>query len=65
MRSTGAAHFHLGCEVTVMEDGLEVVWLVRFNLFPLAEIENFSYIFQVVLAEPYRSPENRIAALMT
>ena len=46
MRSTGTARFHLGCEITVVEDGLEVVWLFRPNLFPLAEIENLSYMFQ-------------------
>ncbi len=65
MRSTGTARFHLGCEITVVEEGLEVVWLFRLNLFPLAEIENLSYIFQAVLAEACRSPNNRIASLMT
>ena len=64
MRSTGTARFHLGCEITVMENGLEVVWLARLSLFPLAEIKNLSYIFQAVLAESCRSPESRIAALM-
>jgi non-ribosomal peptide synthetase component F len=64
MRSTGTARFHLGCEITVAEDGLEVAWLFRPNLFPLAEIENLSYIFRVVLADACRSPESRIGALM-
>jgi Condensation domain len=64
MRSTGTARFHLGCEITVMENGMEVVWLARLSLFPLAEIKNLSYIFQAVLAESCRSPESRIAALM-
>jgi hypothetical protein len=64
MRSTGTARFHLGCEITVVESGLEIVWLFRPNLFPLAEIENLSYLFQVVLADACRSPESRIAALM-
>jgi hypothetical protein len=63
MRSTGTARFHLGCEITVVEEGLEVVWLFRLNLFPLAEIEDLSYIFQVVLAEACRSPKSRIAYL--
>jgi len=44
MRSTGTARFHLGCEITVLADALEVVWLFRPNLFPLAEIENLSYM---------------------
>ena len=63
MRSTGTARFHLGCEITVMENGLEVVWLFRPKLFRLAEIENLSYLFQAVLADACRSPESRIAAL--
>jgi hypothetical protein len=65
MRSTGTARFHLGCEITVVEEGLEVVWLFRPKLFPLAEIKNLAYLFQVVLAGTCRSPESRIAALMT
>jgi hypothetical protein len=65
MRSTGTARFHLGCEITVLEDGLEAVWLFRLNLFPLAEIENLSYLFKTVLADACRTPESRIAALVT
>ena len=65
MRSTGTARFHLGCEITVMVDALEVVWLFRPSLFPLAEIENLSYMFQAVLVDACRSPESRIASLMT
>jgi hypothetical protein len=65
MRSTGTARFHLGCEITAVEDGLEIVWLFRPNLFPLAEIENLSYMFNAVLADTCRSPERRIAALLT
>ncbi len=65
MRSTGTARFHLGCEITVLEDGLEVVWLFRSSLLPLAEIENLSYIFRTVLADACRSPHSRIAALKT
>jgi Condensation domain len=63
MRSTGTARFHLGCEITVTGHRLETVWLFWPNLFPLAEIENLSYLFQAVLAEACRSPESRIAAL--
>jgi non-ribosomal peptide synthetase component F len=65
MRSTGTARFHLGCEITVIENGLEIVWLFRVNLFRLAEIENLSYLFQAVLADACRSPESRIATLTT
>jgi hypothetical protein len=64
MRSTGTARFHLGCEITVVEAGLEIVWLFRSSLFALAEVRNLSYIFQVVLADACRFPERRIAALI-
>ena len=64
MRSTGTARFHLGCEITAAQPGLEIVWLFRSKLFPVAEIENLSYLFQAVLAEACRSPESRIAAFM-
>lgn len=65
MRSTGTARFHVGCEITVLEDGLQVVWLFRPKLFPLAEIKKLAYLFESVLAGTCRSPESRIAALMT
>ena len=65
MRSTGTARFQLGCEITVVEEGLQVVWLFRPKLFPLAEIKNLAYLFQAVLAGSCRSPESRIDALMT
>jgi len=65
MRSTGTARFQLGCEITVVDDGVQVVWLFRPKLFPLAEIKNLAYLFQAVLAGTCRSPESRIAALMT
>jgi hypothetical protein len=64
MRSTGTARFHLGCEITVMNEGLEVVWLFRPKLFPLAEIKQLAYIFETVLARACCSPESRIAALL-
>jgi hypothetical protein len=65
MRSTGTARFHIGCEITAMDDGLEVVWLFRPKLFPLAEIKNLAYMFETLLARTCRSPESRIAALIT
>jgi hypothetical protein len=65
MRSTGTARFHVGCEITVMDEGLEVVWLFRPKLFPLAEIKSLAYIFQTVLARTCCSPGSRIVALMT
>jgi Condensation domain len=65
MRSTGTARFHLGCEITLLEEGLEAIWLFRPRLFSLAEIKNLAYLFQEVLAGACRSPENRIATLRT
>jgi hypothetical protein len=64
MRSTGTARFHLACEITVIKGGLEVVWLFRSKLFPLAEIQRLAYIFHTVLARACCSPESRIAALL-
>jgi Condensation domain len=65
MRSTGTARFHLGCEITVVEERLEVVWLFRPKLFSLAEIKNLAYLFREVLAGACRSPENRTSTLRT
>jgi hypothetical protein len=65
MRSTGTARFHLGCEITVVEEGLELVWLFRPRLFSLAEIKELAYLFQTVLTSTCRSPESRIATLRT
>ena len=63
MRSTGTARFHLGCEITMVERGLEVVWLFRPELFPLVEIKNLANLLQAVLAAACRSPESRINTL--
>jgi Condensation domain len=64
MRSTGTARFHLGCEVTVLEKGLEVVWLFRPKLFSVAEIQNLANLFQAVLAAACHSPDSRINTLV-
>jgi hypothetical protein len=63
MRSTGTARFHLGCEITMMEQGFEVVWLFRPKLHSKTEIEELSSLFQSVLEGVCCSPESRIAAL--
>jgi hypothetical protein len=63
MRSTGTARFHLGCEITVMEPGFEVVWLFRPKLLSKTEIEELAGLFQSVLEGVCCSPESRIAAL--
>jgi condensation domain-containing protein len=65
MRSTGTARFHVGCEITAVKEGLQVVWLFRPKLFSLAEIKKLAYLFQEVLAVTCRSPESRIATLRT
>jgi len=64
MRSTGTARFHLGCEITEVNKGLEVVWLFRPKLFPVVEIKQLAYIFETVLARACHSPESRIGALL-
>jgi hypothetical protein len=64
MRSTGTARFHLGCEVTVVEKGLEVVWLFRPKLFSLAEIQNLANLFHAILAAACHSPDSRINTLV-
>jgi hypothetical protein len=63
MRSTGTARFQIGCEITIVDQGLEVVWLFRPELFPLAEIEDLANLFQAVLDAACRSPESRIETL--
>jgi hypothetical protein len=64
MRSTGTARFHLGCEVTVIDEGFEVVWLFRPQLFPLEEIKNLANLFQAILAAACSSPDSRIKSLV-
>ncbi|HXM05268.1 MAG TPA: condensation domain protein, partial [Chthoniobacterales bacterium] len=56
--------FHLGCEVTVEETGLEVVWLFRPKSFSLAEIEKLANLFQAALAAACHSPDSRINTLV-
>ena len=62
MRSTGTARFHLGCELTEMDEGLEIVWLFKFA--PISEIKRLAGAFQAVLRGACDSPENRIADLI-
>jgi hypothetical protein len=64
MRSTGTARFHLGCEITIVDQGLEVVWLFRPELFPLAEIKNLANLFQAILAAACNSPDSCINTLV-
>jgi non-ribosomal peptide synthetase component F len=64
MRSTGTARFHLACEMTEEDEGLEIAWLFRENLFSRRDIEGLDGIFQRVLAGICRSPESRISELL-
>jgi hypothetical protein len=64
MRSTGTARFHLACEITEEDEGLEVAWLFRENLFSRRDIETLDGMFQRVLAGICRSPESRISELL-
>jgi hypothetical protein len=61
MRSTGTARFHLGCEITEQEDGLEVVWLARRTVVSPDDISELDGMFQQVLSEVCRAPANRTA----
>jgi hypothetical protein len=65
MRSTGTARFQLGCEITELEEGLEVAWVFRPQLFPVHEIEDLASMFQTVLSGACGSPERHIATLVT
>lgn len=65
MRSTGTARFDLGCEVTEMDDALELVWLFKAALFSRPEIGELDRLFQTVLAAVCQAEEGRkIAAVL-
>lgn len=64
MRSTGTARFDLACEINEEGDALEVAWLFRRNLFPLADIQNLSRLYLAALAGVCRSPEILTSTLM-
>jgi non-ribosomal peptide synthetase component F len=63
MRSTGTARFDLGCEITEIGSELEVVWLFRPAMFPRSEVAALDRLFQTVLTNVCRSPDDRAAAL--
>lgn len=65
MRSTGTARFQIGCEITVVAHGLEVVWLSRQHLFSPPEIKRLASLFQSILAAVCRAPETRLTAIAT
>ncbi len=55
MRSTGTARCDLGCELTEMGDGLEIVWLYRKEKFTQSDIDELERLFLTALAG--NSPE--------
>ena len=63
MRSTGTARFHLGCEVTEEDKGMEVAWLFRGGMFSQTEVEKLDQLYQAILKQACRSPETRIGQL--
>jgi len=65
MRSTGTARFDLACEINEKGDGLEVAWLFRRNLFPLADIQNLGRLYLAALLSVCRSPEIMTSTLLT
>jgi hypothetical protein len=62
MRSTGTARFHLGCEITEMNDGCEIVWLFRSSILSQEEVEQLNRLYQAILTAVCRSPNDLIAA---
>lgn len=63
MRSTGTARFHLGCEVTEEDSGMEVAWLYRSGVLDEAAVRDLDRRFQAMLAAACRSPDTRISDL--
>jgi hypothetical protein len=63
VRSSGTARFDLGCEITEIENAMEVVWLFKPSMFPPAAIGELDRLFLAVLARACASPEIRIAAM--
>lgn len=61
MRSTGTARFYLGCEVTEMDNALEVVWLINTALFARSDADALDRIFRSVLTVVCAKPETVIA----
>lgn len=65
MRSTGTARFDLGCEITADGETLEVVWLFRQGIFPLAEIRLLDTIYQEMLANALHTSGSPPSNLLT
>ena len=65
MRSTGTARFDLACEINEDGDAMEVAWLFRKDLFPLADVENLGRLYLAALASVCRTPEMLTSSLMT
>ncbi|MBN8417760.1 MAG: condensation domain protein [Verrucomicrobia bacterium] len=65
MRSTGTCRFDLACEITEEGEALELVWLVRPDLFSPEDIQNLHLMYLDVLKSVCNSPEILTAALMT
>lgn len=65
MRSTGTCRFDLACEITEAGEALEVVWLVRPDLFSPEDMQKLHLMYLGVLKSVCSSPEILTAALMT
>jgi len=65
MRSTGTARFAIACEISEEGDALEVAWLFRPQLVPLADIQNLGLMYIAALAGVCQSPESLTSTLMT
>ena len=63
MRSTGTARFHLGCEITEEDPGMEIVWLYREGMFDAAAVGDLDRRYQALLSAVCRAPETSITTL--
>ena len=65
MRSTGTARFDLACEINERGEALEIAWLFRKNLFPMAEIQDLSRLYLSALTGSCKSSDMMTSTLMT
>ena len=65
MRSTGTTRFELACELTEVDNELEVVWLYKPYRFTESRIAELNAQFLAVLTKSCTNPQSRAATLTT
>ncbi len=63
-RSTGTSRFDLACELTEIGDTMEVVWLFREDMFPVADIEAMNQHFKNILETICERADAQVADLV-